>query len=233
MSDYQINNYGVNSSQSMPSTGKVKAPSTLNTTDFLQLLAAQMSNQDVMNPTDNTEFVSQMAQFSSLQAMDSLSQTATAQYSASLSSYSADLVGKRVLVARYDDSGNYVEEQGVVDSVSFGSGTYSLKINGKDYDLSSVMEVLTDSGASSYQYAASLVGKNVTVSEKDSTGKLAEVTGVVTGCSFESGNASIMINGKSYALSSVTKVLADSGATVPATDDGSGESSDPDTPAGA
>ena len=33
---------------------------------FLQLLVAQLQNQDPMNPTDSTTFVSQLAQFSDL-----------------------------------------------------------------------------------------------------------------------------------------------------------------------
>jgi flagellar basal-body rod modification protein FlgD len=34
---------------------------------FLQLLVAQLQNQDPLNPTDSTQFVSQMAQFSELE----------------------------------------------------------------------------------------------------------------------------------------------------------------------
>jgi flagellar basal-body rod modification protein FlgD len=34
---------------------------------FLQLLVAQLKNQDPMNPTDSTLFVSQLAQFSELE----------------------------------------------------------------------------------------------------------------------------------------------------------------------
>jgi flagellar basal-body rod modification protein FlgD len=34
---------------------------------FLQLLVAQLKNQDPMNPTDSTQFVSQLAQFSELE----------------------------------------------------------------------------------------------------------------------------------------------------------------------
>jgi flagellar basal-body rod modification protein FlgD len=34
---------------------------------FLQLLVAQMQNQDPLNPTDSTQFVSQLAQFSELE----------------------------------------------------------------------------------------------------------------------------------------------------------------------
>jgi len=36
---------------------------------FLQLLVAQMKNQDPLNPTDSLQFVSQLAQFSQLEQM--------------------------------------------------------------------------------------------------------------------------------------------------------------------
>jgi flagellar basal-body rod modification protein FlgD len=38
-----------------------------NTDMFLQLLVAQIKNQDPLNPTDGTQFVSQLAQFSELE----------------------------------------------------------------------------------------------------------------------------------------------------------------------
>jgi flagellar basal-body rod modification protein FlgD len=34
---------------------------------FLQLLVAQLQNQDPLNPTDSTQFVAQLAQFSELE----------------------------------------------------------------------------------------------------------------------------------------------------------------------
>lgn len=37
--------------------------------EFLQLLVTQLQNQDPLNPMDNTEFLSQMAQFSSLEQL--------------------------------------------------------------------------------------------------------------------------------------------------------------------
>ena len=144
MTTNQINSYGANAAN-VNKTGVSAAPTSgLATQDFLRLLATQISNQDVMNPMQDTQFISQMAQFTSLQAMQTLSQTAASQFQISASQYGASLVGKKVIVASYDDAGKYVEQQGVVDSVSFASGLCTLTVGEKKYDLSSVMEVVTE-----------------------------------------------------------------------------------------
>jgi flagellar basal-body rod modification protein FlgD len=47
--------------------GAIKAPKkTLDQADFLALMTAQLKNQDPTKPVDNTEYVAQMAQFSTL-----------------------------------------------------------------------------------------------------------------------------------------------------------------------
>ena len=47
--------------------GAAKAPKkTLDQADFLALMTAQLKNQDPTKPVDNTEYVAQMAQFSTL-----------------------------------------------------------------------------------------------------------------------------------------------------------------------
>jgi flagellar basal-body rod modification protein FlgD len=45
---------------------------------FLQLLVAQMKNQNPLNPTDGTQFVTQLAQFSQLEQMIAVRQDADA-----------------------------------------------------------------------------------------------------------------------------------------------------------
>ncbi len=56
--------------------GAVKAPKkTLDQSDFLALMSAQLKNQDPTKPVDNTEYVAQMAQFS---AVSGIAETNTA-----------------------------------------------------------------------------------------------------------------------------------------------------------
>lgn len=134
--------YSASAAQSSSSASSSSWASSLDTQDFLKLLAAQMSNQDVMNPTEDTEFISQLAQFSSLEAMQSLTQMAYVQYGASL-------IGKTVAVAQYDSSGYYRQDTGVVDSVNLTGGSAVLTVNGRQYELSSVMKILNPAAESS------------------------------------------------------------------------------------
>ncbi len=106
----------------------------LNMQDFLNLLVAQMTNQDSMNPMDNTEFIAQMAQFSSLQAMSNLSEV-------SMQGQTTSLIGKNVVVAKYKQNGELDIQEGVVQKVTIHSGKTKLYVNDMEFDYSNIMEI--------------------------------------------------------------------------------------------
>lgn len=102
--------------------------------DFFKLLVAQLSNQDMFNTVDDTQFITQMAQFSMLQAMDDLSRV-------SATSYSVSLIGKEATVAYIGSEGMLQTHRGIVDSVIFYNGSPQIIIEGEKYELGRVMEV--------------------------------------------------------------------------------------------
>lgn len=95
---------------------------------FLQLLVAQMRYQDPLEPTSNTEFVSQYAQFSQVEQLQNMAVGMDLQRASSL-------VGQQVRVKSTDSSGdtNYVE--GKVDYVTYESGKAFLSIQGELYSI--------------------------------------------------------------------------------------------------
>lgn len=125
-SSYQVNN--ANNLQVQ------KQNEALNMQDFLNLLVAQMTNQDAMNPMDNTEFISQMAQFSSLQAMSDLTEIA-------MQGQATSLIGKNVVVADYDNMGQMIVQEGIVQKVTIFGGKTKLYVNDVEYEYSNVMEI--------------------------------------------------------------------------------------------
>lgn len=142
--DVNINNYGISSSNKTGSSINAKAGSTnLDSFDFLKLLAAQMSNQDVSNPTDNTQFVSQMAQFASLTAMQNMQTSADRQYASSL-------VGKKVVYTTVSSTGKTTSGSGIVNSVLFASSGNTVQIDGKTYKVSDITQVLNNVDTGKY-----------------------------------------------------------------------------------
>jgi flagellar basal-body rod modification protein FlgD len=127
----------ISSVSTATNTGSTSAPDTvantsqtLNQQDFLQLLVAQMQNQDPMNPQSDTEMASQMAQFTAL--------TQSSQSSASLAMMQANgLVGSTVGL-QVDSK---TTTSGVVQGVVMNNGTPQITVNGTNYNLSQVTTV--------------------------------------------------------------------------------------------
>ena len=115
--------------------------STLGQSDFLSLMFEQMKNQDITNPTDNTEFIAQMAQFSTLQAQQDLMKMQKQMMYYSKASYASSLVGKNVTIATYDKNNNIIVDQGVVESLRFEGEEFLFTVNGIEVTSDKIMSV--------------------------------------------------------------------------------------------
>jgi flagellar basal-body rod modification protein FlgD len=201
-----INSYNTSSTSSASSNTTKNNAASMDT--FLQLLSKEMQNQDVLNPSSNTEYITQLSQFTSLQALQNLVNYANNQNDLQTSLLGSSIVGKSVIVASYDSETNTLtKDHGIVTKCDFSQTTPMVTVNGKEYSLGSVMEVDNSPTADNFQYGTSLVGKTVTVTGTDAKGNSVDTTGVVSGCIYKNGNVSLVIDGKEYSLSAVTKVV--------------------------
>ncbi|MDR0947350.1 MAG: hypothetical protein LBM87_06380 [Ruminococcus sp.] len=162
-----------------------EATSYLDFDSYLKLMVAQMSNQDFNNPMSDSEFIAQMASYSTLEAIKNMSQQNSV-------SYATGLVGKAVTVT---DGTNY--EMGVVDSVLVQNGTAKLMINGSPHEANSVSDIVSDS---LYMIMQSLVGTEVGWSDSTGSGTGIVKSGLVAG-----GEQFLMLdNDILYPLSAIT-----------------------------
>jgi flagellar basal-body rod modification protein FlgD len=94
--------------------------------DFLKLLVGQLKNQDPMNPTSDTDFIGQMAQFSQLEQTTNMA-TANSELAAQQTSARAvSLLGRNVTYP--NDSG--ISTTGVVEKVEWLGGKPTLTVGG-------------------------------------------------------------------------------------------------------
>jgi flagellar basal-body rod modification protein FlgD len=103
----------------------------------LKLLIAQLKNQDPMKPMDDTQFVTQLAQFSALESMQSLQQEMGSVHQDQDFMKATLLIGKQVKATGADGT----DLAGAVSEVHLVGGKVQVVIDGKTTDLSQVTSV--------------------------------------------------------------------------------------------
>lgn len=199
-----------------------KANDALTQMDFLRLLTEQFKNQDMNNPTDNTEFIAQMAQFSALQ-----SQVNMTQYMQNL--YSSSMVGKTVVVATTTAGSNGLKTvEGVVTAVNITNGEFTYTVGGKQYNYANIMEIKETPNYHDYyntvNSAVNLIGKTVVTAVAGEDGEIVNDTGVVTNVMFTANGYEFIMNGKTYSYGDIAEIKdpnAESG-TKPPEEEGEG-----------
>lgn len=162
---------------------------------FLKLLITQLQHQDPTNPMDDREFISQMAQFSSLEQMQNMTKAMesllASQQQTQLMNYTS-FVGKEVkwheLTDKLDDKGKPVinEGTGIIKSVKFVDGNAVFELaDGKELKPGNISAILGGSGdnavtesESPLVQASKLIGKKVTYmdGEQELQGRIVSVT---------------------------------------------------------
>lgn len=119
---------------------------------FLKLMLKQMEYQDPTEPTSNEEWLSQMAQYSSLESaqntqsaiekLSTLVNNLSDAYSTSAGiTQTLSLLGKEVTIIDPEDKTGETKITGKVDEASFEDGTGSVKVNGKNYSIAYITSV--------------------------------------------------------------------------------------------
>ncbi len=124
------------SSKSLASASE-KDKSQINSDAFLTLLVAEMQNQDPLEPTSNTEWISQYATFTQVSEVQAIGDNMNAM--------KADgLTGKTVIMSVMDETGNTDEVSGIVDYVTYEEGKAYLSIDGSLYSINDLKTVVSD-----------------------------------------------------------------------------------------
>ena len=111
------------------------ASQSLGKDDFLKLLITQLSNQDPTNPMEDTEFISQMAQFSSLEQITNMNESFSKMAAMINSSQGMNLLGRTVDM----DIGD-ATTQGVVEAATMGEKP-QVMFNGMYYYLERIKNI--------------------------------------------------------------------------------------------
>jgi flagellar basal-body rod modification protein FlgD len=146
---------GTTATTNNSTTSTSSSNGALDKDSFLKLLVAQLTNQDPTSPMDSEQFVSQMAEFTTLEQTQNMSNAidklVTTQSNQSLSQQ-ASMIGKQIswTESDTDDSGNTVTNtfSGIVKSVTLKDGTVAyITEDGDKVDPSSITEVSNTTGA--------------------------------------------------------------------------------------
>jgi len=121
---------GSSGSGSSSSSSPTNPLGTLSKDDFLKLLVTQLQYQDPLSPTDNQQFMAQMAQFSTVEGINNLESTLGSLEGVSF-------IGRQVSYTADDGS----TQTGIATSIAMSGTTYTVHVGNDDVDPSKILGV--------------------------------------------------------------------------------------------
>jgi flagellar basal-body rod modification protein FlgD len=118
--------------------GASNALEDLNTSQFLDLMIAELQNQDPMNPMDNAQMIEQIGQIRQIDASSRLTTTLDAVLMGQNLSSASSMIGKTITGLDSDAK----KVTGKVDRVTVTDGVPALHVGAKTVSLKNVGEIL-------------------------------------------------------------------------------------------
>jgi flagellar basal-body rod modification protein FlgD len=109
--------------------------------DFLLLLTKQLQNQDPLQPADNLQFISQMANFSTLEQMTNMTKTLEKFLAATTSSYKAEAMSYLGMKVTATPNGSPDSVTGLVRAVRFADGAAILRVGDREVKLEEIQKI--------------------------------------------------------------------------------------------
>ena len=166
--------------QAGPKISTTNDNSSLGKDAFLQILITQLQNQDPTSPMDDKEFISQMAQFSSLEQMQNMTTAMenllASQQETQLLSYT-NFIGKEVtwheLTDKFDSNNVAIvnEGKGTIKELKFDNGSPVFVLeDGKELSPGNISSILGGSNQEEQNplvAASQLIGNKVSYTSQD------------------------------------------------------------------
>ncbi len=110
--------------------------------DYMKLLVTQLQHQNPLEPLDNNEMASQLAQFSQLQQLESMNTSFSDVLSGIQRAYAASLIGKEVTFVDSSEGGSGEVISGTVEQVFNNiEGKIVLVADGRKIGLEDIISV--------------------------------------------------------------------------------------------
>lgn len=216
---------GAKGTQFYPGGAPARNTGTLDQEDFLTLLVAQLKHQDPLSPMESQDFAAQMAQFSSLQSLQSIDQQIGYNLEASLLStqavsnaMAAGLIGKEVVAVGdsliLSDSNSTLRfslsdpAHHVIITITDGNGKEVRTIQKEGLGEGEQIIAWDGKDDSGNQMSDGTYGYQVAAfdGEGNAVETLTTTSGIITGVNYEGGVAMLMVGDMLFPLSNVISI---------------------------
>lgn len=198
-------------------SAKSNDKNTLSIESYFKLLSAQLANQDMTSPMDNSEMMAQMTQMAMVQSLGTMTTNMKQEMALTKTSYLAGLIGKEVSakVPEAEQKANPnapKEKSGVIASVNLTGDEPSFRLQGDvtDYPLESLLMVRQAGTAA----ATTTTGSAVTAPGASTTAPGASTT--AAGATSGTAGTSATTAGSHGATTSPVSATAGSATAAPA-----------------